>query len=277
MKYVMTVDDLLNKLEEGERVAIIDVRADLKDHSKGRFLYDEHHIPNAVHFDLEQDLSGPVEEHGGSHPLPEVSEFVDKLERAGVSNDVPVVIYDDGGGMFAARCFWMIDALGHESVYILEGGFNAWLERGYPVSSEDPQIEAGKFKANDDFANTVTMEEVKNHQAGTVVIDSRSYERYLGKVEPLYSRAGHIPGAHNYFWGEVMEDGKFKDKKSLEKHFAPLKDKEEIIVSCGSGVSACPNIMALKSLGFDNVKLYPGSFSDWISYDYHPIETKDEN
>ena len=277
MKYMLTVDELLHMLETGKQVAIIDVRANLQDKAKGRLLYEEHHIPNAAFFDLESDLSGDVQKHGGSHPLPEVDVFVKKLEKAGVSNDVPVLIYDDGAGMFAARCFWMIDALGHRSVYILEGGYKAWLESGYPVSSEEPEIEGGTFKAHDHFTGTVTMEEVKNHHPkDTVVIDSRSYERYLGQEEPLYKKAGHIPGAHNYFWADVMEGGKFKGEASLKEHFAPLSDKKEIVVSCGSGVSACPNIMALKSLGFNNVKLYPGSFSDWISYDDNELETKDE-
>src|SRR5699024_8545227 len=127
------------------------------------------------------------------------------------------------------------------------------------------------------FSNTVTMEDVKERdQESTILLDSRAFERYLGKVEPLYDRSGHIPGAKNYFWQDVLTDGKWKDEQALEKHFEKLPKDKEIIVSCGSGVSACPNILALQAIGYTNVKLYPGSFSDWISYPENDLETENE-
>src|SRR5699024_3984210 len=162
----------------------------------------------------------------------DVDEFVDKLESAGVSNEHPVVVYDHKSDMFASRAWWMIQALGHEQVYVLDGGFIAWDQAGLPVARENTKPERGRFIANDSFAETITMEEVKNRdQENTVLIDSRAFERYLGQTEPLYERAGHIPGAQNFFWQDVLADGKWKDTKALKEHFANLQDKKEIIVS----------------------------------------------
>src|SRR5699024_10330781 len=135
--------------------------------------------------------------------------FVQKLEWAGVSNNHPVVVYDHTNDMFASRAWWMIQALGHKEVYVLDGGFLAWDRAGLPVAREGTKPEKGKFIANENFANTVTMEEVKNRNEETsILIDSRAFERYLGKVEPLYERSGHISGAKNYFWQDVLTDGK---------------------------------------------------------------------
>src|SRR5699024_1828996 len=136
-------------------------RANLQDKMRGKAFYEAGHIPGAVHFNLAEDLSGEKEVHGGSHPLPDVDEFVDKLESAGVSNEHPVVVYDHKNDMFASRAWWMIQALGHEQVYVLDGGFIAWDQAGLPVARENTKPERGRFIANDSFAETITMEEVK--------------------------------------------------------------------------------------------------------------------
>lgn len=277
MRNIISVEQLYSMINKDEEIAIIDTRAHLQDKAKGGAYYHAGHIPGAVHFELESDLSGEKEPHGGSHPLPDVEEFVDLLERAGVSNEHPVIIYDHENDMFASRAWWMIQALGHEQVYVLDGGFLAWVGAGMPVATESTPPKRGHFKANQTFAGTLSMEEVKNrNREETILIDSRAYERYLGKTEPLYERAGHIPGAENYFWQDVLTDGTWKDEAALQAHFKQLDPNKEIIVSCGSGVSACPNVLALQAIGFKNVKLYVGSFSDWISYPENELETVDE-
>src|SRR5699024_8903561 len=162
---------------------------------------------------------------------------------------------------FSARCLWLFHYLGHENAYILDGGLAKWLQEGNEITTDTPQRKAKTFKPSPSENEIVNMQDVKQKMddKSAVLIDSRSKDRYLGKTEPLYGRAGHIPGAKNYFWKDVLDaEGNWKDNEELERHFSDLSKSDEIIVSCGSGVSACPNILALKRAGFTNVKLYPG-------------------
>lgn len=275
MIYIISPETLKEWMEE-DNVTIIDVRADLFDDNFGKNAYLEDHIPGAVFLDLANDLSGEVGKHGGNHPLPNVRAFAKKLGDIGISNHHRVVVYDDYANMFAPRAWFLMQYVGHKRVYVLEGGYHGWKHAGFTVTSEIPKVKAQTFipEINDNLI--VTMEEVKHRADDVILIDSRSRKRYLGIEEPLYKRAGHIPGAVNYFWEDVLrEDGKWKSDEQLHKHFSKLNKQDSIIVSCGSGVSACANILALRRLGYENVKLYPGSFSDWISYEENEIETID--
>ncbi|WP_339229995.1 sulfurtransferase [Oceanobacillus sp. FSL K6-2867] len=276
MKHLISVSRLKKRLENGQNnTVIVDVRFQLDDPDAGRKMYLKGHLPGAVYMDLDKDLSARTEKHGGNHPLPDLKMFAAKVGNIGVDNDTTVVIYDQGNEMFAARLWWLLESIGHEKVYILEGGYHRWVEEGNEVTGEIPSLKAKEFQAVLQSENTVNMEEVKEKtETNTaVLIDSRAPERYQGKTEPLYRKAGHIPGAVNYFWKDLLaDDGTWKKEEDLEQHFSDLSKDDEIIVSCGSGVSACPNILALKSAGFTNVKLYPGSFSDWISYDENEVE-----
>ena len=276
MKNIISVSRLKKRLENGQdNTVIVDVRFQLEDPDAGRKMYLKDHLPEAVYMDLNKDLSDRVEKHGGNHPLPNLEMFAAKVGNIGIDNDTTVVIYDQGNEMFAARLWWLLEVIGHDKVYILEGGYHRWIEEGNKVTDEIPSLNAKEFHAVIRNENTVDMEEVrkKTEDNAAVLIDSRAPERYQGKTEPLYRRAGHIPGAVNYFWKDlVAADGTWKKGEDLERHFSDLSKEDEIIVSCGSGVSACPNILALKSAGFKNVKLYPGSFSDWISYDENEVE-----
>lgn len=280
MTYIVDASWLKNRLENDfVNTVVIDVRFKLNEAEAGKEAYLESHIPHAVYLDLDQDLSGPAGEHGGNRPLPDLDTIVGKLGAIGVDQDKKVVIYDQTNGIFAARAWWLLDYLGHEDVSVLAGGFKAWEEAGNEVTdaiiAKEPSVFTPQVRPN----ATADMEEVKANieEKKAVLIDSRSHERYRGKSETMHAKAGHIPGAKNYFWKNVLnDDGTYKDKEALEENFASLSKDDEIIVSCGSGVSACPNILALKMLGYENVKLYPGSFSDWISYDDNPLETKEE-
>lgn len=280
MSYVVTEQWLNNRLKNNpEDIVIIDVRFNMDEPTAGRNDYLKGHIPHASYLDLNEDLSGRAGKHGGKRPLPDVAVFSKKLGDMGVTHDKSVVIYDQKNGIFAGRAWWLIHYVGHENVYVLEGGFKGWVEAGNEVTNEIVEKEAVTFEPRVRPNQIVDMERVRENMTNktAVLIDSRSRERYLGNEETMHDKAGHIPGAQNFFWKNVLnEDGSYKNMDELSENFASLAKDEEIIVSCGSGVSATPNILALKTLGYKNVKLYPGSFSDWISYEENELETKEE-
>lgn len=280
MSYLISVNRLKSRLENNQdNTVLVDVRFQLGDPQAGRKAYLEEHIPGAVYMDLEKDLSGKKEKHGGSHPLPDIDMLAAKISNIGIDHDTTVVVYDKENDMFAARFWWLLHYMGHKKVYVLEGGYDCWKSEGNETTSEIPQLQKKHFSPSVREDEKVNIETVKQKltNENTIVIDSRAKERYLGKTEPMYAKAGHIPGAKNFFWKELIKDNQtWKKGEELAEHFKSLPKNKEIIVSCGSGVSACPNILALKSAGYSNVKLYPGSFSDWISYEENPVETKDE-
>lgn len=274
MKYFVNSEWVMTHLND-ENVRIIDCRFDLSNPKKGFESYLEGHIPGALYFDLEKDLSGPVKQHGGRHPLPDLNEFQDKLSAAGIDHSISVVVYDDQEGPFASRLLWLLSYLGHEKVFILNGGFANWIQSGYQVSAEILHVKRKEFQPVVKKEWLATMDDVKNdiHSVHTVIIDSRAQKRYQGIEEPIDKIAGHIPSAKNYFWKDVVdENGVWKDADKLKKHFSDIPKEKEIIVYCGSGVTATPNFVSLKEAGYENVKLYLGSWSDWISYENNPIE-----
>ncbi|WP_166702216.1 sulfurtransferase [Bacillus albus] len=276
---IVTVEWLREHIED-ENVRIIDCRFDLANPNWGREKYEEEHIPHALYLDLNLDLSSPITEHGGRHPLPNIEEFADKLSRAGIDEHTTVVAYDSQAGANASRVWWLLNYVGHEKVYILDGGFPAWEENGLPLATEIPVAKRKAFKANVQDHMLVTMETVKeNIHAGADVtlIDSREPKRYAGVEELVDPKAGHIPTAVNYFWKDgMLQSGQFKNEAQQQERFQNLAKDKETIVYCGSGVTACPNILALKLAGFQNVKLYAGSWSDWISYPENQIAKEED-
>lgn len=266
----------LNEHLEYENIVIADCRFDLGDPEKGREQFTEGHIPGAVYFDLEKDLSGLAGTHGGRHPLPVIDDFVEKLNRVGIDEAKHVVAYDDQGGAMAARLWWMLIYLGHEKVSILEEGYGTWVKQGHPVARDERTVERRNFVPRPQPEMIVDINDVKKKKAdkGTVLIDARAPDRFRGDVEPMDSKAGHIPGAENWFWkNNLGTDGKWKSADELKKRFEALNNKEEIIAYCGSGVTASANVLALKEAGMDKVKLYVGSWSDWSSCEDNPVET----
>ena len=280
MSFVVTKEWLKTRQRNNHAdTIVIDVRFNMAEPEAGRKSYEEGHIPHAVYLDLNKDLSGPAQKHGGGRPLPDVHTLSEKLGALGINQDKTVVIYDQKNGIFAARAWWLLHYLGHEKVYVLEGGFKGWTKDKNEVTRKVKALKSTIFEPNVRGNETVDMEQVKAniHEKTAVLIDSRARDRYLGKEEKMHDKAGHIPGAKNFFWKDVLnEDGKYKNTDELAAHFSSLSKDDEIIVSCGSGISATPNILALKTLGYKNVKLYPGSFSDWISYEDNELETKEE-
>lgn len=276
MSFIISPHTLASWLEqEDESIVMIDVRADLHDKDYGARKYAKDHLPGAHFLDLEKDLSGNAKEHGGNHPLPEIDTFVKKLEKIGVSNYVKVIVYDDRANMFAPRAWFLLRHIGLEQVYVLDGGYEGWKEAGFNVTADIPSSKRATLNPTVNIDEIVSMDDVKKRSEDVTLIDSRAYERYIGLEEPLYDRKGHIPGAVNYFWEDVIDDhGCWKSKEQLQSHFSKLSKDDVIIVSCGSGVSACANLLALRQIGYHKVKLYPGSFSDWISYEDNPVVTK---
>lgn len=264
---------------QDDHVVVVDCRFVLGNPEAGRRAYEEGHIPGAVYFDLEEDLSGPIKEHGGRHPLPDLGTLALKLGAAGIDDTVQVVAYDDQGGAMASRFWWLLKFMGHSQVRILDESFSQWKEAGYPVSQEATARSARSFVPQVQTPMLVSMEDVRDRlgRKDTVLIDSRDARRYLGLEEPLDRVAGHIPGARNYFWKDALDEtGRWKAGEDQRERFAALSSAEEIIVYCGSGVTACPNILALTEAGFNQVKLYSGSWSDWVSYEDNPIATGEE-
>lgn len=279
MSMIVSVDWLHEMLSSDEQIVVVDVRYELGDPGAGRKAYEKEHILQAVYLDLSEDLAGPVEKHGGENPLPDVNVLAQKLGSLGIDQETTVVIYDTANDMFASRAWWIFHYIGHDRVFILDGGLTAWKEAGLEVTAAIPSLSKKhyepKVRPNLFIEITEVKEKLKSNEA--ILLDSRSYERYIGKTEPLYHKAGHIPGAKNFFYQDVFnEDGTWKNEDQLRETFSALKRDDELIVSCGSGVSACVNIIGLKRAGYKNVKLYPGSFSDWISYEENELETREE-
>jgi len=275
VEYVVNQEWLLEQLANKD-VKIVDCRFSLSKLDEGERLYKESHIPGANFFDLEKQLSAPVSKHGGRHPLPDIEKFRREIEKAGIENTKTVVAYDGGEGAFASRFWWLLTYIGHDKVYVLNGGFKGWVEAGYPTTKEVPKPESAQYKVSIRKEMLATYEEIKeivaNKKKSPILIDSREKARYLGKEEPIDKIPGHIPGAIHKFWAEGLENGFFKGSEEQKKRFAELDQKEPIIVYCGSGVTATPNYIALKMAGYQNVKLYAGSYSDWVSYSDNPVE-----
>lgn len=260
-----------------DNVRIVDCRFSLGDPTYGVNAFTEAHLPGAVYFGLDTDLSGPVQDHGGRHPLPDSSIFKRKLEKAGIARDTTVVTYDDGEGAFASRFWWILKYVGHTNVYVLDGGFQEWTEARMPVTNERKIYKEKKFDMNINESMLASYEEVKarSRDRKAIIIDSRARSRYLGIEEPIDSRPGHIPSAINHVWEDGFEKGRWKDKQTQKERFEDLCESDEIIVYCGSGVTAIPNILALMEAGFNHVKLYAGSYSDWVSYPENQVEKEE--
>jgi thiosulfate/3-mercaptopyruvate sulfurtransferase len=254
------------------QIVIVDCRFSLMDRDLGQKQYQESHIEGAYYLDLNLDLSSPVQKHGGRHPLPDFEKLATKLSEIGVtSGETMVVAYDDSRFAFAARLWWLLRYMGHERVAVLDGGFAGWQVQNYVVNAEIPPAKLGKFtpKLRTDWL--VDIETVKASKdlpkdvSEVILVDAREGDRYRGEREPIDPIAGHIEGAVNYPWLELTNAQGFVIADQGDR-WEQVKNAEEVIVYCGSGVTACVNLLALKLAGIETGKLYAGSWSDWCSY-----------
>lgn len=254
-----------------EGLVLLDCRFALNDTEAGRRAYTEAHLPGAVYLHLDEDLSGPVGAHGGRHPLPDPAVLAAKLGAAGVGDGVSVVVYDDAGP-FAARLWWLLRWLGHDEVAVLDGGYSAWTAAGQPVTAELPAPVARSLTPRPRREMLAEMEEVRSRPVGTAVVDARPPHRFAGQPDPLDAKPGHIPGAVSRFWADGLRGGFWLSPEEQRSRFAGLPGAGEVIHSCGSGVTACANLLAMEIAGLPGSRLYPGSWSDWVSYDENPVE-----
>jgi thiosulfate/3-mercaptopyruvate sulfurtransferase len=278
---LISADDLSRHIEDRDWV-IVDCRHDLVNLAFGREAYAAGHLPHAVFADMETELSGAKRgEDGvfrGRHPLPEKEALVDTLRRWGVNDTTQVVAYDAHGGMYAARLWWLLRWIGHEAAAVLDGGLPAWQAAGQPLSAEPPDPRsAGTITLHAPFVPTVTVAEVLENieTEKRTVVDARAADRFRGENETIDPVGGHIPGAKNRFFKDNLHnDGRFKAPEQLREEFANvIDDPEKAIMQCGSGVTACHNLLALEVAGMPGAALYPGSWSEWSSDPARPVAT----
>lgn len=260
-------------------VRIADVRWYLNRPDDGRAAYDAGHIPTATFVDLETDLS---DHHGygapGRHPLPSPQAFARRMGELGFGSDDLIVAYDDSGGAIAARLWWMLDNLGHKGgVAVLDGGIGAWTAAGYELATDDPESPPTTMKLGSDWRNVVEREELAGRLSELTVVDARAAERYRGEVEPIDPVAGHIPTAINLpLTGNLDASGRFKSAAALRIDYAPSqRSGRRTVLSCGSGTTACHDIIAMRIAGLPEPLLYVGSYSDW-SRSGMPVATGSE-
>ena len=258
------------------RWIVFDCRFDLADTGAGRRDYAQSHIAGARYLHLDDDLAGAKTGANGRHPLPDPQAFASKLAKLGLSAGMQAVAYDASGGFYAARLWWMLRWVGHTASAVLDGGWNAWLAAGLPVTPQLPAVAAGNFSGT---AHPLSVDADfvlgRMGQAGNLVIDARSPDRFRGENETLDPVGGHIPGAANrFFKANLAPGGSFKPSAELRGEFTGLigaTAPASVVHQCGSGVTACHNLLAMEIAGLTGSKLYPGSWSEWCSDPQRPI------
>lgn len=275
---------LLEHLDRPELV-LFDCRFDLGDTERGYQDYLKGHIPHAVYAHMDRDLSSAITETSGRHPLPNPVALIEWLKYSGVNNHSQVIAYDNSGGTMAVRIWWLLRWLGHTNVAILDGGWQEWTQRSMPIAQEIPKPHCGQFIATIDQSQVLETEQIlidlQEPQQQWLLIDARTSERYRGEHEPIDPVAGHIPGAVNLpLQDNLGKDGRFLAPHRLRSLYEPLIGQHpvgKIACYCGSGVTACHNLLALEIAGFRGARLYAGSWSEWIRDSRHPIATVADN
>lgn len=261
---------------------VFDCRHDLKNTEYGGQAYAKGHIPGALFLHLDRDMSGPMTGKNGRHPLPAIEDFAAKMSACGVGPDTQVVAYDNEGGIFASRLWWMLRWLGHDKVALLDGGLPGWRRAKLPLETEVRPFVPAQFvpRPRDEQVDTAYV--LANLRSPRMLLlDARGEDRYAGENETLDPVAGHIPGALNRFYFDNLDDAGcfFKPADELRAEFADLLDGREptcVVQQCGSGVTACHNLLAMEIAGLSGSKLYPGSWSEWCSDPARPVATGDQ-
>jgi thiosulfate/3-mercaptopyruvate sulfurtransferase len=258
---------------------VFDCRHDLTDYQRGALLYAEGHVPGAFFAPVETALSGAKSGTNGRHPLPSPDAFAAFLNQHGATPATQLVGYDDVGGQYAARLWWLARWIGHDRVSVLDGGFPAWLSGGFPISAEIPSPRGrGTIVARPDPTRALDTAAVElgTRDRRLLVLDARSPERFRGEVEPIDRVAGRIPTAQNrFFKTNLNSDLTLRPAAELRREFEAMlggRKAGDVVHQCGSGVTACVNLLAMEHAGLTGSKLYPGSWSEWISDPARPIE-----
>ncbi len=263
-----------------EKIAIVDCRFSLADPQAGARAYAQAHVPGAAHAHLARDLSDHSKQGQGRHPWPDASDFTAKLGAWGIGPETQVVAYDDADGAYAARFWFLLQALGHRRAAVLDGGWARWNALGLPVETEIRTPARTHSEAGFDAGRLFDAARVQAHlDAGGLLVDARAAERFRGETEPLDRVAGHVPGARNRPSALNLADGRFKPREQLAQEFRELLrdgDPREMVAMCGSGVTACHHLLAMAYAGLPGAKLFTGSWSGWISDPKRPVATGPE-
>jgi thiosulfate/3-mercaptopyruvate sulfurtransferase len=252
-------------------LVVVDCRFDLDDDRAGEEAYLAGHVPGAIYAHLDRELADRGKRDRGRHPLPDAAAFCSRLGRWGITPESQVVVYDGGDGAYAARLWWMLRLLGHQRVAVLDGGYVAWLGSGGHAEQRVPRPQPTRYSARYDIKQIVTMAVVAARMAvaGSRLVDARAPGRFRGEIEPIDAVAGHIPGAINRHYAQNIDrNGRFKSPRKLQTEFLALLDgarPEDVIHMCGSGVTACHNLLAMEHAGLSGSRVYAGSWSEWIS------------
>lgn len=255
---------------------ILDCRFNLADTAAGERAYAESHLPGALYAHLDRDLSSPIRAQSGRHPLPDPAWLYAKLVAAGLTAKRQVVVYDDAGGATAARAWWLLRWLGHGAVAVLDGGWQAWVEAGQALESDRAQrLSADQpIPVTTDGAQLIEVQALAS--AEVLLVDARAAERYRGEVEPIDAIAGHVPGAINAPLTDNLQGGRFLAPERLRERWSALlagRDAGSVVHMCGSGVTACHNLLAMEHAGLAGSRLYAGSWSEWIRDPKRPLAT----
>jgi thiosulfate/3-mercaptopyruvate sulfurtransferase len=272
---ILSVSDLHRHLTDPDLV-IFDCRHELMNHEAGARAYALSHVPGARFAHSEKDLAGPKTGRNGRHPLPDPQVFMTWLGRNGVGSGKQVVAYDFAMGSASARLWWMLHWVGHERAAVLDGGWEAWVKAGLPITAEPANIAPLTF-SGEPRGTWVDVQFVQSHlnDPSALILDARAPERFKGLAEPIDPIAGHIPGARNRLFKEnLTTDGHFKSPQELRRAFVDVlgtATPEEVVHQCGSGVSACSNLLAMEIAGLSGSRLYPGSWSEWVADPSRPV------
>lgn len=277
---LISADDLAAALRSPNPPTVLDCSSDTSDPEIGRRAYEAGHIPGAHHVHMGRTLSGQRTGDNGRNPLPEPLVFLQAMSALGIGTDTRVVAYDNSGGVYASRLWWMLRWIGHGAVAVLDGGLGAWKAAGQPVTADvPPRPTPAALKARPSLAATANYGQLRaNIDAPRwLVLDARAPDRFRGENETLDPQGGHIPGARNRLFRDNLQvDGRFKPAATLRAEFEAVLDghsPEAVVNQCGSGVSACHNLLAMEIAGLGGSMLYPGSWSEWCSRPGAPIAT----
>jgi len=275
-KTIISVDDL-RCYEDRENLRVVDCRYDLGDISAGYRAYLGSHIEGAVYADILDDLSGEAVTDHGRHPLPTADKLRKVFSSLGIDKDKQVVVYDDSSSAFAARLWWLLRYMGHDEVAVLDGGWQAWRSADLAVDTGEGKSTFASFKGEPRSKWLVTIDNVT---VSPLLVDSRDAARYRGEAESIDPVAGHIPGAVNHCWKDnLSEDGLFLDSRQLRRQISQIYAEtpaEQVVFYCGSGVTACHNLLAVAHAGLPAARLYAGSWSEWCRETGRPIATGSE-
>ena len=274
---LISTDELARELADPALV-LVDCRHNLSDVEAGERAYLASHLPGARFMHMDRDLSGERTGTNGRHPLPDVAALSAGLSRIGIDASKQVVAYDQNNGMWASRLWWLLHWLGHEAAAVLDGGIDKWIAEGRPTTADMPRVKPARFVAMTPrpvASSAEILQHLRDQAAALTIVDARAPERFRGDIEPLDPVAGHIPGAINRPYGaNLTPRGTFKPAELLRSEFeaqlgaAPLSS---VVHQCGSGVTACHNLLAMAVAGLPGSRLYPGSWSEWVSDPTHPV------